>query len=83
VDFYATWCGPCQGMHPILKGLAKDLGAEAKILKIDIDKNQKLAKKLEVMSVPTFIIYKKGKIVWRRSGAMSKGQLKKKIEAHF
>lgn len=83
VDFYATWCGPCKMMHPILKDLSKDIKGRAKILKVDIDKNKKLAKKLDVMSVPTFIIYKKGKVVWRRSGGMTKAKLKKQLEKHF
>ena len=83
VAFYATWCGPCKMMHPILKELARDVKGQAKILKIDIDKNQRLAKKLDVMSVPTLVIYKNGKIVWRRSGAMTKAQLKKQLDKHL
>lgn len=83
VDFYATWCGPCKMMMPILKQLAKDIRGRAKILKVDIDKNQKLAKKLEVMGVPTFIIYKKGKVVWRKSGAMTKAKLEKELDKHM
>jgi len=80
VDFYATWCGPCKMMHPILKDLSKEMKGKAKILKVDIDKNQKLAKKLEVKSVPTFVIYQNGKIVWRKSGGMTKAKLKKQVE---
>ncbi len=80
VDFYATWCGPCKAMHPVLKALSKDIKGKAKIIKVDIDKNQKLAKKLDVSSVPTFVIYKSGKIVWRRSGGMTKAKLAKQIE---
>lgn len=83
VDFYATWCGPCKMMHPILKELSKDIKGQAKILKVDIDKNKKLAKKLDVMSVPTFIIYKKGKVVWRRSGGQTKSKLMKQLEKHI
>ncbi|MCL4137804.1 UNVERIFIED_CONTAM: hypothetical protein GTU68_007795 [Idotea baltica] len=67
-------------MKPVLKELASELKSEARILKIDIDKNQKLANKLEVQSVPTIAIYKRGKIVWRRSGAMTKAQLKKAVK---
>jgi len=80
VDFYATWCGPCKMMHPVLKDLSKDVKGQAKILKIDIDKNPKLAKKLDIMSVPTFIIFKEGKEKWRRSGGMTKTALLKQIE---
>lgn len=80
VDFYATWCGPCKMMHPVLKELASDVKGEAKILKVDIDKNQKLANKLGIRSVPTFIIYKSGKEMWRKSGGMSKGALANQIQ---
>lgn len=83
VDFYATWCGPCKMMTPILKQLAKDIKGKAKILKVDIDKNPKLAKKLDVMSVPTFIIYQKGKIVWRRTGGMTKAKLQKQLDKYI
>lgn len=83
VDFYATWCGPCKMMSPILKDLSKEVKGNAKILKIDIDKNQRLAQKLDVRSVPTLMIYQKGKVVWRKSGAMTKAKLKKQIEKFY
>ena len=83
VDFYATWCGPCKMMHPVLKDLAKDVKDRAKIIKVDIDKNQALASKLDIMSVPTLMIYKRGKVVWRKSGAMTKNQLLKELETHI
>lgn len=83
VDFYATWCGPCKMMNPVLKQLAKEVKGDAKILKVDIDKNQEFTKKLDVMGVPTFIIYKNGEEVWRRSGAMTKDKLKKQLMKHY
>ena len=83
VDFFATWCGPCKGMNPVLQDLANDLNGAARVLKIDIDKNQKLAQKLDVQSVPTIMIYKEGKIVWRRSGAQTKAKLMKALKPHF
>ncbi len=83
VDFYATWCGPCKMMQPILKELSAEVGDQAKVLKIDIDKNQALAQKLGIRSVPTLAIYKRGKIVWRQSGAMGKGQLLKELKQHY
>ena len=76
VDFTAAWCGPCQTMAPELKKLAADFGEKLKIIKIDIDKNQDLAGKLQVKSVPTLILYKNGKQVWRQSGAMMAHELK-------
>jgi len=75
IDFYATWCGPCKALAPVLKETAKDLGEQARVIKIDIDKNQQLAGKLNIKGVPTLILYKKGEQLWRQSGAMSKQQL--------
>ena len=76
VDFYAEWCGPCKMMKPVLEELRKLMGDSIRILKIDIDKNPDLANKLQVRSVPTLILYKGGKQVWRQSGAMMAHQLK-------
>lgn len=69
VDFYATWCGPCKTMHPILDDLKKHFGEKIKILKIDVDKNQQLAEILKIRSVPTLILFKSGEKLWRESGA--------------
>ena len=68
VDFYATWCGPCKTLTPILESAAKELSGEAKIVKVDIDKNMDAARKYNVRSVPTLILFKEGKEVWRQSG---------------
>lgn len=75
VDFFATWCGPCKMMTPIIDSLGKEMNGQARILKIDIDKNKAIAQRFQIRSVPTFIIFKKGKILWRQSGAMDKGGL--------
>lgn len=81
VDFYATWCGPCKAMAPIVDSLSADLEGEVRILKIDIDKNQAAAAHFRVQSVPTFMIFKNGEIVWRHSGAMDKLALLQQIKS--
>lgn len=83
VDFYATWCGPCKMMPPILEDLKGRLRDKASIIKIDVDKNQQLARKLNIRGVPTLVLYKKGKIVWRESGVRQAGELEKIISKHF
>lgn len=82
VDFHATWCGPCKTMAPILDGVKKQWGDKVKILKIDIDKNQKAATQLNVRSVPTLILYKNGDAKWRQSGVIPADQLNQLIQTH-
>jgi len=81
VDFFAEWCGPCKTMSPILKEVKDVLGDEISIIKIDVDKNQSLAAKYQVRGVPTFILYKAGKEVWKQSGAVQKNDLIKIIKS--
>lgn len=82
VDFYATWCGPCQKMHPILEDLKEEMGAAIRIIKLDVDKNQSIAEQYRVQSVPTLMLYKDGKVVWRQSGAQPLHELKAVIEMY-
>jgi thioredoxin 1 len=75
VDFFATWCGPCKTLAPILQDVKKDLGEQLTIIKIDVDKNQAIAQQLQIQGVPTLILYKSGQIKWRQSGVIPKNQL--------
>ena len=81
VDFFATWCGPCKAMTPIIESLGKELQGKARILKIDIDKNQFVAQQYQIQGVPTFIIFKKGEMLWRHSGTMDKNAIKQQLES--
>jgi thioredoxin 1 len=82
VDFFATWCGPCKMMTPILETLKKKMGDDATIIKIDVDKNQAAAQAFNVQGVPTLILFKKGKVLWRQSGVVQAGQLEQVIRQY-
>lgn len=75
IDFFADWCGPCKMLAPILKQVKDDLGEDIKIIKIDVDENQMLAAKYQVRGVPTMLLFKRGKQVWRQSGVLQKDQI--------
>ncbi len=70
VDFFATWCGPCKMMHPILEQLKEKMGDGIRIIKVDIDRNTETAQRYAVQSVPTLMLFRKGEQLWRQSGAM-------------
>ncbi len=83
VDFFATWCGPCKAMSPIIDQVGKEMKEQMRTLKVDVDKNQALAAKLTIQGVPTFILFKKGQIVWRHSGGIDRVSLINKLKENL
>ena len=83
VDFFATWCGPCKMMSPILEQVKERVGDKANVLKVDIDNNRMLAGRYRVQSVPTLILFKNGEAVWRAVGVQQEDVLVAKIYEHI
>lgn len=84
VDYFATWCGPCRMMHPILEELKNSLGEKIEIMKIDVDipANRQSVYAYQIQSVPTLILFQEGRMLWRQSGVVRAAELKKMIEKH-
>ena len=75
VDFYADWCGPCKAMAPVIKDVADAVKGKARVVKVNIDKNTAAAQQFQVQAVPTFILFKKGQVLWRHPGMIDKTSL--------
>ena len=82
VDFHADWCGPCKMLAPILKQVKDEIGEAVRIVKIDVDKNQSIASKFQVRGVPTMLLFKNGKQLWRQSGVLQKDEIIRVIQSH-
>jgi len=83
VDFYATWCGPCKMMAPILSDLKKRMGDTISIIKIDVDKNPATAASYQVQGVPALMLFKAGKLLWRQAGVVPAAQLETIIKPYI
>jgi thioredoxin 1 len=83
VDFYATWCGPCQMLAPVLVEVKGVLEDQVKIIKIDVDKYEDLASQYQVRGVPTMMIFKNGEMLWRQSGVLSKNDIVSKLKQYI
>ncbi|WP_026811430.1 thioredoxin [Arenibacter latericius] len=82
IDFFATWCGPCKMLSPILESVKKELGDSVKIIKIDVDTNAPLAAQYQVRGVPTMMLFKNGKQLWRESGVLQQAEIVDVIRSH-
>lgn len=82
VDFFATWCGPCKTMSPILQEVKRSAGEAITIIKIDVDKNPQLAATYQVQGVPTLILFKNGQVKWRQSGVVPANMLQQVINSN-
>jgi thioredoxin 1 len=75
VDFYADWCAPCQTMNPVLEDVVKEMEGKVKLYKLNVDRNPQVSLQFGVRSIPHYILFKKGKILWRKGGYMTKREL--------
>jgi len=75
VDFYADWCSPCKAMDPIIREVAREMSNKLKTIKINVDNNQQAAQAFGVTSIPTLILFKNGKVLWRQAGMLNKSNL--------
>jgi thioredoxin 1 len=82
VDFYADWCGPCKVMAPVIQEVARVVEGKARVVKVNVDKNTEAAQAYGISGIPTFIVFKNGKTVWRHSGTIDKNSLVNILSQH-
>ncbi|MFC3416782.1 thioredoxin family protein [Algoriphagus hitonicola] len=80
VDFHADWCGPCQTMEPVISEVLDSMQGKIKLLKIDVEKHPQLAQQFAVRSIPHYALFKRGKILWRKGGIMTKKDLSQALK---
>lgn len=83
VDFYADWCGPCKMISPIIKEIASEMKGKVQVVKIDVDRNQQAAAHFQIKGVPTIMLFKEGKILWRQAGVVPKQQIIQILNQHI
>jgi len=83
VDFWATWCGPCRAVAPIVEELASEYSGQLKVVKVDVDESQDVAAKYRIMSIPTIMVFKGGQEVERVVGAVPKPMLLQRVKKHL
>lgn len=83
VDFFATWCGPCKALAPILVDVAKTLDGAVRVVKIDVDRNPAISQAYQVQGVPTLALFKDGKILWRQSGVLPSQTIVQQVKSHL
>ena len=83
VDFYAEWCGPCKMMSPVIEQFSKEMSDKIRVIKVDVDRNAAAANAYQIQGVPTLMLFKNGKILWRQSGAVSAHILKQAVSNYL
>jgi len=83
VDFWAAWCGPCKMIGPVVEELAEEFGQKLKVGKVDVDENPGIAGQFGIMSIPTLMFFKNGRVMEQSVGALGKAEIRKKIEANI
>jgi thioredoxin 1 len=81
VDFYADWCGPCQTLAPILDRVVAELEGKVTLYKVNVDKHPQLSQQFAIRSIPHIMLFKKGKILWRKGGLITSAELLKQLKA--
>lgn len=82
VNFYTVWCGPCKALKPVLETVTENVGSQATVMSVDLDKNLAAARKYQINNVPTLILFKNGKVAWRKTGVVPAADIERAIQKH-